>query len=359
MKESTMDSFSLPFPPLSKASWLQMIEADFKRLHRDYEDHFFITPEVRVERLRTAEDAAPNGPIVGIKASPWKTIIESTPETFLKEPGAYGSDEIVFIRTEHHTPESVLHNLQIHPEIHNLIHYVRLGSPLQDIGLVYTDPSLLTRTSIESTSALQSHLSNAISSNVEHPSVVVDAATFADKPSGEVAELLLRLVAVLDASTESGIRIEDVVRYIAVRVSLSSSYVLELCRVRALRLAVNQVLRDFDCPADRRGDISIWAGIAKEPDANDQSYLVHYTQSYAAAILGGCDGIIIPDGPGRRLSTAISRLLQYEAGLEKVGDVAAGSYVLEHITESLLSASWDHFLNQIDASNTATGGIRQ
>jgi methylmalonyl-CoA mutase len=81
--------------------------------------------------------------------------------------------------------------------------------------------------------------------------------------------------------------------------------------------------------------------------------MLRLTTEAMAAILGGCDSLLVmpfdavynePADFSERLARNIQIILKEESYFDKVVDPAAGSYYIESLTESLIRHAWDLFL---------------
>ena len=77
-----------------------------------------------------------------------------------------------------------------------------------------------------------------------------------------------------------------------------------------------------------------------------------------AAIIGGTSALtVLPEDDGdsmqRRIARNVSNVLKEESYLNKVADPAAGSYYLEHLTDTIAKAAWAKFQSkQTDPTKT-------
>jgi len=158
--------------------------------------------------------------------------------------------------------------------------------------------------------------------------------------------------------TERSHSVADIVARMRFEVSVGTSFIPEIAKLRALRLLFGQVVHAFDesltAPkAFLRADTSRWSLTLYDPHVN----LLRSTTEATAAILSGCDELSIqpydgatgqPSAHARRLALNIQHILKHEANLDVVADPAAGSHFLETLTDELASAGWA-FFQEIEA----------
>ena len=80
--------------------------------------------------------------------------------------------------------------------------------------------------------------------------------------------------------------------------------------------------------------------------------LVHGTVAAAAAVIGGCDALVVhpfdaalgpPTDAAYRLARGTGLVLRHEAHLGAVADPAAGAYHVEALADKLARAGWEAF----------------
>jgi len=149
-----------------------------------------------------------------------------------------------------------------------------------------------------------------------------------------------------------GIAPEIVNQHLQFSVTLSTSYFVEIAKLRALRLLWAKVLEAFETPASVSTVIEAhFAPETQEKDANT-NLIKAATQSMSAAI-GGADILyVLPANTPmleesnaftRRMARNVQHILKMESHLDRVADPAAGSYYIEHLTEILAKRAWAIF----------------
>jgi len=143
-----------------------------------------------------------------------------------------------------------------------------------------------------------------------------------------------------------------VIQNIAYKLSMCSNYFFGIAKIRALRILLNRFYRGYklDFPP------AIFHIIAQStPWANDD-YKPHEnmfkaTSSAMAAIIGGCNSLIIDPGSEDEQEALVTRnissILEFESYLGKVADPAAGSFFLENLTNDIVDKVWQDFTNQV------------
>ena len=180
-------------------------------------------------------------------------------------------------------------------------------------------------------------------------------ATLAD----ELAFTLGALSESLAQLTDRGVALAKAVRALHVLIPVSTSYFLEIAKLRALRLLAADVIGAF---ADAAGvsldptptDLFVQARTSCRTQTLYGPYInmLRGTTEAMAAAIGGCDVLQVdpfdmldatPSARGQRIARNTSLLLQEEAHLDQVADPAAGSYYIEAATDKVASAAWERF----------------
>jgi methylmalonyl-CoA mutase len=207
-------------------------------------------------------------------------------------------------------------------------------------------------------------------------SAAVDARVYHDAGASAVQELTYTLGALterLARSTERGRSLSSLLQELQVLVSVSTSYFVEIAKLRALRLLVPQVVAAF---SDDTGvglefdtdDLCIRAATSRRTETMYGPYvnMLRATTEAMAAVLGGCDALTVrpydaslrpPDAFGGRIARNVQLTLRHEAHLDRVADPAAGSYYIESLTDTLARRAWDEF-QEIEAEGGIVEALR-
>ncbi len=138
--------------------------------------------------------------------------------------------------------------------------------------------------------------------------------------------------------------------HIYYRVPIGERYLLDIARLRALRLCTREILNAYSIPTQNIsivGTPSCRYASQLDPD----THMIRQTLQYVAAILGGCD-VVVTTGIGSNLR--MQQILRHEAGFGRIADPSAGSWMIENMTDALGEAAWELF-QKIEA----TGGLHR
>ncbi|MCE2490692.1 MAG: acyl-CoA mutase large subunit family protein [Anaerolineae bacterium] len=169
----------------------------------------------------------------------------------------------------------------------------------------------------------------------------------------EIACSLANATATLHAMLARGIDIEEVAPRMALSVSLGSDFLMELAKLRALRLVWAQMIEAFGgSHACRLLAIHARTGRRNKSALDPWCNMLRSTFEALAGALGGCDSLLIepfdailrdPDDLARRHARNQHHILQHEVGLGRLLDPVGGSWTLETITDWLAREAWGAF----------------
>jgi methylmalonyl-CoA mutase len=188
--------------------------------------------------------------------------------------------------------------------------------------------------------------------------VTVNARVYHEAGASAVQELAATLGALTERlahSTDAGTPLVTLLDNLQVTVPISTSYFVEIAKLRALRLLVPQVVEAFSEAASfGLADLTIRAETSRRRETIYDPYvnMLRATTEAMAAVLGGCDTLSIhpydavlrpPDGFGLRIARNTQHILRHESHLAQVTDPAAGSYYIETLTDELAQRAWEQF----------------
>lgn len=188
------------------------------------------------------------------------------------------------------------------------------------------------------------------------PCVQCSTHVFHSAGASIVQETALALAAVAETAVqleERGVPLQHLFERIFILVSVSTSFLLEVARLRALRALIPKVVRTF-LPDGPDVHLPIHASTSRRVLTLEDPYtnLLRATTSAASAVIGGCDVLVVQpyDAAGGssspqalRLARNIQHLLRHESSFDRVDDPAAGSYYVEVVTDAIAREAWDEF----------------
>lgn len=169
----------------------------------------------------------------------------------------------------------------------------------------------------------------------------------------EIACSLADATATLRAMLARDLCIEEVAPRMALAVSLGGDFLMELAKLRALRLLWAQMIEAFGGPLEcQRPAIHARTGRRNKSALDPWSNMLRATLEALTGAMGGCDSLLLepfdaaagaPGELARRHALNQQHILRHEAGLARLLDPAGGSWTLEVLTDWLAREAWSAF----------------
>ena len=140
-------------------------------------------------------------------------------------------------------------------------------------------------------------------------------------------------------------------RHLQFAISISTSYFVEIAKIRALQLLWANVLKAYEAPVEMP---LIEVHFAPESQGNNpNTNMIRAATQALSAVIGGAGRLyVLPSNAAlgeesstfsRRIARNVQHLLQLESHTDKVIDPAAGSYYIEKLTDKLAEQAWAKF----------------
>jgi methylmalonyl-CoA mutase len=170
------------------------------------------------------------------------------------------------------------------------------------------------------------------------------------QPTDEISKALLRGVEVIKAQLAQQRSVEYAVRAISFSIAINNNFLVEIAKLKALRMLWYQVVRAFGVDSydpDQlhiHGRCDAWISESFQPHGN----MLKSTTASISAICGGCNSLtVMGEQVGNslmeRMARNVSLILREESHLNKVADPVAGSYAIEMLTCELAREAWQRF----------------
>ena len=155
--------------------------------------------------------------------------------------------------------------------------------------------------------------------------------------------------------TDAGVDADLAARKIKFNMGISENYFMELAKFRAARMLWAQIVKQYEPKCDCACQMIVNATTSKYNQTLFDSYvnlLRSQTEAMSAALAGIHSMVVTPfDTPyeqpndfSERIARNQQLLLKEECHFDKVVDPGAGSYYIEHLTDSLAAEAWKIFL---------------
>jgi methylmalonyl-CoA mutase len=208
-------------------------------------------------------------------------------------------------------------------------------------------------------------------------SITVDLRPYHDAGASATQELAFGLGALSDLLArllDRGHDLSGLLPRLQWSTAVSTSYFVEIAKLRALRLLVPQVVAAFADEADQSieldpTDLYVQAETSRRTETiyDPHVNMLRATTEGMAAVIGGCDVLSVrpydaslraEDAFGTRIARNVQLILRDEAHLDAVADPGAGAYYVEAATDQLAQRAWNQFQN-LEADGGLIDGLRE
>jgi len=206
----------------------------------------------------------------------------------------------------------------------------------------------------EAVSFIESSITWARESQLHIQLILVRGAEFHEAGAHAIQELtyaFLQSIELLEALTDKGFSIDELVPYFQFSFSVSSDFFMEIAKLRAAKTIWNSIAAAYGAKEENRNihlhaQTSNWNKSQLDTHVN----LLRTTNEAFAAVIGGGDYLtIVPfdnvmhtSELGERIARNIHFILQEESFLHKVQDPAGGAYFVESLTEQVTEKVWEN-----------------
>ncbi|MDX1349507.1 MAG: methylmalonyl-CoA mutase family protein [Putridiphycobacter sp.] len=186
--------------------------------------------------------------------------------------------------------------------------------------------------------------------------IVIEGHSFCEFGASSAQELgiaLSQLNAYLETLSKQNVATKRLHEKIAIHLGITDNYFVNVAKFRAIKELVLQLQLQWELPTDTMPWISAET-VIRHLTVNDRfNNVLRQTTAATSAILGGISQLIIrpyseasnnDEALSSRLAKNIQLILKEEAYLNQVIDTAAGSYVVESLTDQLIDKAWSYFM---------------
>ena len=192
--------------------------------------------------------------------------------------------------------------------------------------------------------------------------VHVDLRPYHQAGASAVQELAYGLGALSETlahGLDRGYALSALLPRLHVTTAASTSYFVEIAKLRALRLLAPQVIDAFADEVGASVDVApadlflqVETSSRSETLYDPHTNMLRATTEAMAAVLGGGDVLNVPpfdrrhrspERFGMRIARNVQHILRHEAHFDTVADPAAGSYYVEAATDALAERAWADF----------------
>jgi methylmalonyl-CoA mutase len=190
-----------------------------------------------------------------------------------------------------------------------------------------------------------------LDSQKSNSTVVVDGRLYQEAGANIINELALTLSHLNDyLAYHSEYNSLPTIKKVHLSVSVGGDFFMEIAKLRALRNLVNFLLNQYEL----KSEVHIHGQTTSINKSSIDSYtnMLRSTTEAMSASIGGCDSIVVlpfdasfnePTDFSMRMARNQQLILKEESYLNKVADMAAGSYYIENTTKTLCEEAWQQF----------------
>jgi len=172
-------------------------------------------------------------------------------------------------------------------------------------------------------------------------------------PVEELSDLLVKAVTEVDVLTNAGVSEKPALRQVFFSVQVGHDFFMEIAKLKVLRMLWHQVVKAYGVVNYNPSDVyihamnTVWSNETFQPHEN----MLAGTVSGLASVTGGCTSLTLEPAADeerlQRIALNVSHILREESHINKVADPTAGSYYLENLINTLVSATWKSFTEKI------------
>ncbi len=201
-------------------------------------------------------------------------------------------------------------------------------------------------------------------------SIFLDGGVWHEAGANAVQELacsLANAVASLRQMCARGLGIDEVAMRMSLGLALGSDFLMELAKLRAVRVLWSQMVEAFGgSAASQRLTLHVRTSRRNKSALDPWNNMLRSSQEALMGVIGGCDSLLIepfdtPLCPASEFSRRHARnqqlILQHEVGLARLQDSAGGSWTIEVITDWLAREAWAAF-QRIEAEGGLPAALR-
>lgn len=142
----------------------------------------------------------------------------------------------------------------------------------------------------------------------------------------------------------------DILDQLIFRLAIGASYFFEMAKLRAFRLAFNQLSKEYG--KDDIPYIFAETSLRNKSVADQENNLIRSSLELAAAMIGGADAVFSTNylvdrstENSEEISFKQQIVLAYESIINVFEDAANGSYYVEDLTRQIAEKSWAYFVS--------------
>jgi len=342
-------TFYHPFQKPSKEEWLQLLGDNAQR-------QIFLSENVKAPVFIHQDDATTDVPLAGKNDNQWN-IVEKIPTSRPQKANQLaldaligGADEILFFLRKLPDMRILLNAIEL-SMIHTSFDLQNAGTTkmLQLMQLVHSvaqktnelDGSFLLNP-FSKTNRLKPGLQAYLQQGSQlFPNFKL--LRLRQKRDLDIEQALAQIIQQIERLFQISEDKLFIAQKIQIQLFAKQNILTTIATIRAFKLLWFQLLNQYKIKLIPP-DISITLDDTNWLDDINQNRILATSQAMAA-VIGGCNHLIIPaqnpDGFSARINRNIQHIMKMESNMDRVIDPAAGSKVIEALTKALAKAAWE------------------
>ncbi|MEO0405689.1 MAG: methylmalonyl-CoA mutase family protein, partial [Bacteroidota bacterium] len=180
-------------------------------------------------------------------------------------------------------------------------------------------------------------------------------------PVDTLVMMLLQVKDVLDKGSHKGLTIDELSSKVELHLASGYQYLVDIAMVRSCRFLYAKLLdaKGVEHNCSKLVHVSCHTSKGLQSPKDKYNNLLRGTTGSMSAVLGSCDSLCVTpfdfwwdqSKSGLRWARNTHHLLAEESLLNMVQDPMAGSYSIEQITNTIVKAAWEQFIQVQDGTD--------
>lgn len=217
----------------------------------------------------------------------------------------------------------------------------------------------------ENSASINEQLAKELLAKDFQRNICVDVALYQNAGANIIQQIAIALAKAKDLTELFG---AEILKKLVFRIAVGSNYFFEIAKIRALKLTVNQLSKEFGL--DEIPYIFAETSFRNKAKNDEENNLIRSTLEIASAMIAGSDAVFSNDyklenqtSLSEEISFKQQIVLAYESIINVFEDASNGSYYVEDLTQQFAEKSWKKFIEIEEAGgfleNLKSGKIQK
>ncbi len=198
----------------------------------------------------------------------------------------------------------------------------------------------------ENSASINEQLAKELLAKNFERNICVDVALYQNAGANFIQQIAFALAKTKELTEIFG---AEILKKLVFRIAVGSNFFFEMAKIRALKLAVNQLSKEFGI--DEVPYIFAETSFRNKAKNDEENNLIRSTLELASAMIAGSDAVFSndyklenPTSLSEEISFKQQIVLAYESIINVFEDASNGSYYVEDLTQQFAAKSWQKFL---------------